>query len=807
MNVEMIPQSMKDEKRWICWKEGKIPINANTGKYAKVNDSSTWSDFETALCCFAIEDDVIGIGFVLGDGFAGIDLDNHPNPTTGEFAMSDSEFRIWADEVINKMDTYAEWSPSGKGIHIIFKGTLPQGRRRNDKIHDVEMYDDRRFFTVTGNKIYGDEIKERSSQAAEFWKEYVDDNKTVESVSFVPSGTTTLDDRRLIEVASRAKNGATFSALYQGDFSKYGSHSQGDMALCSLLAFYTQCDINQMDRLFRSSGLMREKWDEMRGDNTYGNITLNAAIKNCRTTYAPTQIIPRNNLDSISFINPNSSEKTEIKAKRWDQYGDYTDYDNASFFNDTYGGIFKYNNDDKKFMCWTGKTWEEDGVQLVSQYMNDFGKKLRAQYFDNLKDARDLELNGKQEEADSLRTKNDIFKNKCINRFLNNAGRTAILNTLQSVEGVGAKWDMFDKEEYFLNTESGIVDIRDGTIHDFDKSYMQSRSTKCKVSFEEPKKWMEFINSIFYRGESEKAKEEQRQLVEFVQMMFGLCCLGSRREQFLFMLYGGGSNGKSTMIDQIAICLGDYFDVMDSSVLMSKTSPVAAQNAMAEEVGVRCLSISETSAGNRMDMSIVKRITGDAKISAQKKYGDIFSFAPKFNPIMMTNNLPIIAEVDYATWRRIIPIPFNRKFTNEEKNVDLPIELCAETDKILGWCIKGFQRYMERGGNLEPMIPQVISAERLGYQKDMNNISQFIESKCRTGNNCQIKYDILYRNYNKWVTEMGGYKMPQQQFDKYLIENQGYKKANSDIGTIWKGITLSDTQDELNYKSDADYIF
>lgn len=806
MNIDEIPQSMKSQCRWICWKEGKIPVDANTGMNAKVNDSSTWATFEVALSAFIDNDDIMGLGFILGDGFAGIDLDNHPD-ANGEYPMSDSNFRIWADEVIKKMDSYAEWSPSGKGIHIIFKGKLPEGRKRNDKIHDIEMYDNRRFFTVTGNKIYGNDVEEREEQAKEIWSKYVDDHQDIPTINFTPTGVTTLDDQKVIDIASRAKNGCEFQALYKGDISKYNSHSNADMALCSHLAFYTQCDANQMDRLFRSSGLMRDKWDEMRGKDTYGNITIATAISHCTNTYKPnlTKPYPSLKMDVVPVDNSQgvvmniNTETNQVMphldnkgAKSWDKYGDYTDYDNACFFNDTYGGIFKYNNDTNRFMFWTGKTWKEDNLQTVNQYMNDFGTRLKSQYYENLKKARDLETEGKEEQANELRIKNSIFKDKCINRFLNNAGRNAIITVFQSVQGVSTRWDMFDKEEYYLNTDSGVIDIRDGSIHEFDKNLMQSRSTNCKVSFEEPVTWNKFMKEIFYRGDSEKAKEETRQLVEFMQMVFGICCLGSRREQFLFILYGGGSNGKSTMVDQISFCLGDYYDVMDSSVLMSKTSPVAAQNAMAEEVGVRCLAISESSAGNRMDMSIVKRITGDGKISAQKKYGDIFSFNPKFNPIMMTNNLPIISETDYGTWRRIIPIPFNRKFTNEEKNVDLPIELCAETDKILGWCIKGYQRYMERGGNLETMIPNVIAEERRGYQKDMNNIYQFLEAKCRTGESCQVKYDILYRHYVKWVTEMGGYKMPQQQFDKYLIESQGYRKAEGPNGTIWKGVTVAD---------------
>lgn len=822
MNIELIPQSMKEQCRWICWKEGKVPVNPHTGRNASVTDPLTWADFGTAIDRWCDDNDILGIGFVLGGGFAGIDLDNHPNKETGEYPMSDSEFSIWADEVIRSVDSYAEWSPSGKGVHIFFRGTLPQGRRRNDRIHDIEMYDGGRFFTVTGNCIYGDELEERSDEAAEIWKKYTDDSESKAvygDANYIPSGATTLDDSKVIDVASKAKNGTDFQALYSGSSGKYESHSQADLALCNALAFYTQCDRSQMDRIFRSSGLMREKWDERHGEKTYGEMTIDRAINDCHVTYDPSKVktYPGLKMHSTDVVPVDEKTGTIMNVdmetekpiphidnegkKPWDKY-DYSDYDNACFFNDTYGGVFKYNNDDKKFMFWTGKAWKEDSLQTVNQYMNDFGARLKTQHFENLKKANEYEASGQPDLAVQLRARDEAFVKNCLNRVLNTSGRNAIVTMYQSVSGVPAKWDMFDKEEYYLNTDSGVVDIRDGTIHPFDKKYMQSRSTNCEISFEEPERWNRFMQEIFYRGESEAEKEETRQLVEFMQMVLGICCLGTRREQFIFIMYGGGSNGKSTMMDQVSFCLGDYYDVMDSSVLMSKQSPVAAQNAMAEEVGVRCLTISESSAGSRLDMSLVKRITGDAKISAQKKYGDVFTFAPKFNPIMMTNNLPIISETDYGTWRRIIPIPFNRRFSKEEKDVDLPIDLCAETSRILGWMVKGYQKYMAKGGNLETMIPDVIARERQGYQQDMNNISQFIESKCDTGESCQIKYDILYRNYVRWVTEMGGYKMPQQQFDKYLIESRGFRRVDGINGKVWKGITISGEMDRSGYTYD-----
>ena len=88
------------------------------------------------------------------------------------------------------------------------------------------------------------------------------------------------------------KNSPTFDALMRGDISGYTSHSEADMALCNMLAFWTNRDADQMDRIFRSSGLMREKWDRAQSGSTYGAITIQEAIDKTQAGYDPKEFIP-----------------------------------------------------------------------------------------------------------------------------------------------------------------------------------------------------------------------------------------------------------------------------------------------------------------------------------------------------------------------------------------------------------------------------------------------------------------------------------------------------------------------------------
>ena len=149
-----IPEEMKQAQRWVCWaavpktrKDGTVQLTKEPrradepSRKASSTDPSTWSDFTTAMA--AVQDGkATGIGFVLGDGWAGIDFDNaiagDPPSVTAE-----------ASEVISAFHSYTEFSPSGTGIHIIVHGNVTGGR----KVGNIEMYSAGRYFTVTGHDL------------------------------------------------------------------------------------------------------------------------------------------------------------------------------------------------------------------------------------------------------------------------------------------------------------------------------------------------------------------------------------------------------------------------------------------------------------------------------------------------------------------------------------------------------------------------------------------------------------------------------------------------------------------------------
>ena len=205
LNKNAIPEELITFPQWVAWKDkkrpngkiGKIPINPITGSFAKTSDPTTWGSFKDAVEYFE-NNRLKGVGFVFSekDPFVGIDIDDCISADTGEIEPH-------AKEIIDQLNSYTEISPSGKGVHVIAKGKLPEGWRKNG---NVEIYDNGRYFTITGNLLDGSSkiIAARSEEIKEFYK-----NNSVQPESVAESTTHQLgiDDADLIKKAKFAENG------------------------------------------------------------------------------------------------------------------------------------------------------------------------------------------------------------------------------------------------------------------------------------------------------------------------------------------------------------------------------------------------------------------------------------------------------------------------------------------------------------------------------------------------------------------------------------------------------------------------
>ena len=234
--------------------------------------------------------DGIGFVFTAGDPFAGVDLDSCRNAVTGAIEP-------WAQAIIDELNTYTEVSPSGCGVKLWLRGAVPSGGRRSGQ---VELYSDRRFFTLTGQQLAGTPttIYDRPGELLQLLRRLpaAVPTPTTHHVHTTPAkprfGCPVVNTGALVGVsqerqlqavldkAMAAKNGDKFRDLFEGRwqlYSEYPSQSEADLGFAKMLEYWTDGDPPLMDALFRRSALYRSKWDESRGQATYGQLTIQRA--------------------------------------------------------------------------------------------------------------------------------------------------------------------------------------------------------------------------------------------------------------------------------------------------------------------------------------------------------------------------------------------------------------------------------------------------------------------------------------------------------------------------------------------------
>jgi putative DNA primase/helicase len=261
VNVEAVPPELRARRQWVVWryerrdgKPTKVPYNPTTGQRASSTDPQTWADYDLAAG-MARQPGVDGVGFVFaaGDPYCGLDLDR---------CIADGDLHPDAAAIVRRLATYSERSVSGTGAHAIGRADL-NGFKRNRTGNtpwggEFEVYDRGRFFVMTGERFPGspeptDIQAELEPLLAELFPTSVANGRPAPEIR--PS---TRTDGEVLERAFAASNGGNVQALYRGDVAGYGSRSEADLALCSMLAFWTGPDPGQLDRLFRGSGLMRD---------------------------------------------------------------------------------------------------------------------------------------------------------------------------------------------------------------------------------------------------------------------------------------------------------------------------------------------------------------------------------------------------------------------------------------------------------------------------------------------------------------------------------------------------------------------
>lgn len=731
----------------------KLPINAETGELAKSNDPSTWVSYERANKELSTTD-ADGLGFFFEPPYIGIDVDDIPSELE-RYKNGDIEKNI-VFELYELLKTYAEISPSGEGIHLILKGEIPGSHRRRG---NVEMYSEGRFFTMSGNTLNKyHEINQPSENALDMvYRKYIRSRSVTQIRDHQHGIQHNLSDGEVVSRALDSQQGGKFKDLLNGNYqhyAEYPSQSEADIAFVNMLAFWTARDYQQIDRIYRQSGLMRQKWDEKRGKTTYGAGLINKSINEVANVYTPSQ---KKEPLKYEFGEQFNGEGTKSTKKYPTRTAD--DTGNAQRFLDRYGDIVRYSYNRNKFYVYNGQFWEIDERGQV--------RVLIDKTIEDMKNEKIYVADGVEEE-DAY----DAFY-KHIKNSRSNTAKKRMLDEIK--HHIPVMPEDFDPDNMLLNTQNGYISLSSGEQHEPDKDKMFSMIADAEMTeSQQPDAWNDFLNDIF---------NYDQEIIQFMQRAIGYSLTGSTREQVMFILHGKGRNGKSLFIETIRSILGNYTDNIQAKTLMVSRGDTI-NNDVAKLQGARLVTSSEPSEGFRFDEGLIKQLTGGDTVTARFLYGEEFNFDPKFKIWVTTNHKPIVRGTDDGIWRRLLLIPFDVQIPEDKVDKDLKYKLLREAPAILNWAVEGCLMWQKDG----LQVPQKIADAGKGYRKEMDVLEQFIDDLCIVAEGERVAAGELYQKYRKWADETESYKMNKNKFGMKMKEKFKSKRLNT--GVHYMGLNI-----------------
>jgi putative DNA primase/helicase len=452
-----------------------------------------------------------------------------------------------------------------------------------------------------------------------------------------------------------------------------------------------------------------------------------------------------------------------------------SDLGNARRLVALHGKDFRYCQLNKKWYCWDGKVWKVDSTAQIERWAKD----IPANLYREAADCRDFK------ERESL----GKFALQCeeSRRLL------PMIRLAQSEPGVPVMPADFDAHAWLLNCANGTIDLTTGELRPHNRedliTCMAPVAYDPGASFDQ---WEKFLYQIMDVKRQPAAADR---MAIFLQRALGYALTGSTREQCLFILWGGGANGKSTLLNMVKEVLGNYAMHTPTDTLLAKNRGGDIPTDVARLDGPRFVTASEVDRGRRLAESLVKELTGQDTVSARFLYGEYFDFKPQFKLFLSTNNKPVIRGADNAIWRRIKMIPFNVQFGEGKdlpKDDNLPDLLRTEAAGILAWLVQGCLSWQEEG--LE--TPEEVLAAIAEYRAEMDVLAEFIEDCCLVAPGLTVTAKDIYSEYCNWAEEAGlkdKEKMKQRTFGICLGE-RGFKRDKGAGGRrFWHGVGLRST--------------
>ena len=449
------------------------------------------------------------------------------------------------------------------------------------------------------------------------------------------------------------------------------------------------------------------------------------------------------------------AELRKVKQQVYDRATDFSDRGRANALREIVGGTLRFVPEKRQWLIWLDGRWLVDehetfvrnrALQVAYQYQEMAAVERKKGNSDAAKDF----------EKEAVRCRN--------RQTLDN-----MIHELTRTIGVPLSLSELDQKPWLLGVQNGVVDLRTGRLQT-DEAAADYVTQRCAVPYVPDAKaprWEQFIAEITGLP-IENARDvndfmPRPKLARYLQKLLGYSLSASTREEKFIVAIGAGSNGKSKLFETVEHLLGDYATPVPASALMAtahaadseRATPVAASMA-----GKRLVIASESKDTAKLDVSLIKNHTGDAKMIARFMRKDTFEFTITHKLILLTNHRPALDHIDDAIRGRLHLIPFDRKWNRPgdiERDPTLPDgdktlaeALRNESQGILAWLVRGFLMYQQEG--LTP--PAEVLAMTRDYVMSQDHLGRWLEASCeRCGSGEGDMAVDLFGYFNRWCRD------------------------------------------------------
>jgi putative DNA primase/helicase len=446
-----------------------------------------------------------------------------------------------------------------------------------------------------------------------------------------------------------------------------------------------------------------------------------------------------------------------------------TDLGNVDRFVDQHKDRIMATGSKHSWLIWDGARWQASGdrkayamaVETVESIVHEIGA------IEDIHALEELRKWAKQSQAE--------------------ARIQAILAGAAKSEKLYADPATFDLRPDEINTKSGPINLVGGSPKSVRPESLFTKTTA--VPFKETEicaSFETFVDEIF---------GFDTELVDWMQRAIGYSLTGLTTEQVLFVAYGTGANGKSTLFELLQKLLGDYSKMADFETFVTgNKSDVRTMEAIGELKGIRFALASEIDSARRFDEALIKKLTGGDTLRGTTLRSSAFQFTPQFKLWLLTNHLPFARDGSHGFWRRIKVVPFTQTFRGDQLDTQLFDKLWAEREGILKWCVSGAMKYyaqLYRSGGKTGLGPcKAVDQATETYRYDNDTVMRFISEEVEVVDGHKLTARDLFRAYESWSFDQGIKHPITEQIFSRRMEERGYLKKRTSEAMFYLNLKL-----------------